>query len=359
MRAEAVSGAGDVNGDGVDDLLIGAPQADPDGYESGTAYVVLGGATVGSSGTVELGTLDGTNGYRLNGTLDYDYAGRSVSDAGDVNGDGFDDLIIGAPRADADAEDAGIAYVVFGEDDFSSNLQLNVLNGSDGFRLEGAATDDNTGRAVSGAGDVNGDGFDDLLVGAPDATSNGYYDAGAAYVVFGGATVGSGGTVALGSLDGSDGFVLNGSAEGESVGRAVSGAGDVNGDGFADLIIGAPEAAPNGENTGAAYVVFGGAGVGSSGTIELGSLTGSAGFVVAGVAEDDDAGFAVSGAGDVNGDGFADLLVGARGADPNGNYEAGAAYVVFGGGMVGSSGIDRAEHAERPGWLCPEWRGGG
>ncbi len=197
----------------------------------------------------------------------------------------------------------------------TGTVALGALNGTTGFRLTGVAAGDYAGRAVSGAGDVNGDGFDDLLIGAPRADLNGA-SSGVAYLVFGGATVGSGGTVALGALNGSDGFRLTGVAAGDQAGRAVSGAGDVNGDGFDDLLIGAPYADPNVTYSGAAYVVFGGASVGSStGTIALGSLNGSDGFRLTGVAAGDQAGRAVSGAGDVNGDGFADLIIGAPGVD--------------------------------------------
>ena len=336
---DAVSGAGDVNGDGFDDLLIGALSADPNGTNSGAAYVVFGGASVGSTGTIALGSLNGSTGFRLTGVAALNQAGRAVSGAGDVNGDGFDDLLIGAPQAFPNGQDTGAAYLIFGGASVGSTgtVALGALNGTTGFRLTGVAAGDYAGRAVSGAGDVNGDGFDDLLIGAPQADLNGA-SSGVAYLVFGGASVGSGGTVALGALNGSDGFRLTGVAAGDQAGRAVSGAGDVNGDGFADLLIGAPYADPNVTNSGAAYVVFGGPGVGSScATIALGSLNGSDGFRLTGVAAGDQAGRAVSGAGDVNGDGFADLLVGAPFRRTR-RSSSGSAYVVFGGASVGSSG---------------------
>ncbi len=330
----AVSGAGDVNGDGFDDLLIGAAEADVNGVSDvGSTYLLFGGAGVGNGGTIELSALNSSDGFRLDGAAADDEAGYAVSGAGDVNGDGFADLLIGTPEADPNGDRSGAAYVVFGGASVGSSgpVALGSLSGSDGFHLEGAAAEDYAGHAVSGAGDVNGDGFADLLVGAPGVELNGPAS-GAAYVVFGGATVGNGGSINLGSLDGSDGFVLNGVAAYDEAGHAVSDAGDVNGDGFDDLLIGAygVDAGASEFEYGAAYVVFGGANAGSSGSVELGTLDASEGFVLRGAAEYDFAGYAVSGAGDVNGDGFADLLVGAYGADNTNGDKAGTSYVLFG-----------------------------
>ncbi len=134
---------------------------------------------------IELSALDGSNGFRLDGESAGDLSGRSVSAAGDINGDGIDDLIIGADFADPNGINSGRSYVVFGKTTaFTSLLQLSSLDGSNGFKLDGEAMIDSSGRSVSAAGDINGDGIDDLIVGSPFADPNGN-SSGRSYVVFG------------------------------------------------------------------------------------------------------------------------------------------------------------------------------
>jgi len=321
FSGRSVSSAGDINGDGIDDLIIGAFGADPNGFESGSSYVVFGSGG-GFSSTLNLSTLNGLNGFRIDGVA-YAFSGYSVSSAGDINGDGFDDLIIGARGADPNGLWSGSSYVVFGSGGgFSSTLNLSTLNGLNGFRIDGVAADDFSGDPVSSAGDINGDGFDDLIIGAQRADTNGT-DSGSSYVVFG-----SGGgfssTLNLSTLNGLNGFRIDGVAADDFSGDPVSSAGDINGDGFDDLIIGARYAI----SSGSSYVVFG-SGSGFSSTLNLSTLTGLNGFRIDGVAAGDYSGGSVSSAGDINGDGIDDLIIGARRADPNGNY-SGSSYVVFG-----------------------------
>ena len=343
----SVSSAGDVNGDGYDDLIIGARGADPNGGSAaGETYVVHGGANApGTDGVLDLSTLNGTNGFILTGIDAGDGSGISVSSAGDVNGDGYDDLIIGANRADPNvAFEAGETYVVYGGANAPGTdgvLDLSTLNGTNGFILTGIDAGDGSGISVSSAGDVNGDGYDDLIIGAFRADPNVAFEAGETYVVYGGSRVpGTDGVLDLSALDGTNGFILNGIDMFDHSGISVSSAGDVNGDGYDDLIIGAKYADPNGDSSGETYVIHGGANApGTGGVLDLSALNGANGFILAGIDAFDQSGYSVSSAGDVNGDGYDDLIIGAGLADPNGD-SSGETYIVYGGASApGTDGV--------------------
>ena len=177
----AVSDAGDVNGDGIDDFVIGARFAG----NGGKAYVIFG-QTSGFPTALSLSGLNGTNGFELTAASNNDSLGQSVSSAGDVNGDGIDDLIIGAYFVSNNGNNfSGSSYVLFGQPAFSSSIDVSSLNGSNGFVINGAAANDYSGNSVSGAGDINGDGIDDLIIGAYGTGPNGNSYAGSSYVVFG------------------------------------------------------------------------------------------------------------------------------------------------------------------------------
>ncbi len=310
----ALANVGDADGDGVDNLALGAP-----GLDGGAGAVFLfQGALRGDLSSDDAQTVVlGDAGQEL---------GASVGGGGDLDGLLLPDLLVGAP---GDAHDTGAVLV------FSGGITGEHGPSSASMRLEGAASGDRAGAAVALVGDTDGDGQVDLLVGAPGNDSRGA-DSGVAYLFLGPLA----GTASLTSAD----ATLLAEAAGDGAGGAVAAAGDTDGDGYDDLLVGAPGADPRAAEGGAAYLLMGPV---SAGPVELVSARAT----FEGDVDGAQAGSSVAGEGDVDGDGHTDVLVGAPGVDLAA-ADNGVAYLMLGpiAGSLCSCGSDAKLYGVTDAW---------
>lgn len=285
----SVAGTGDVNGDGYGDVIVGAPLNDAAGSNAGRAYIFYGGASMNNVADVILTGefADNQFGFRVAGAGNFN---------GDNIGDIWQDVIVGSPYNDAGGSHAGRAYIYFGSP--SMNNVVDVV-------FTGAASSYNLGVSVASAGDVNGDSFGDIIIGASgsDAFAT---DAGQAFILFGSPFP-----------DNIADLTFNGSAAGDWFGYSTASAGDANGDGFGDVVIGAFRNDQNGTDAGRAYFYYGGL-----------PMNNTADMNYYGESSNDWFGICVASAGDVSGDGRPDLIIGSSYNDAGGT-DAGRAYVYF------------------------------
>lgn len=313
----SVSGAGDVNNDGYNDFIIGAYGDDDGGATAGQTYLILGRAT-GWAMDTDLSSANAS----FFGEAAGDISGFSVSGAGDVNNDGYDDFLIGAYGNDGGGVDAGQTYLIFGRaTGWAMDTNLSSVNAS----FFGEDASDNAGYSVSDAGDVNNDGYADFVIGGTGDEEGGD-STGQTYLILGRATgwaMDTNLSLANASFIGED--------VGDHSGHSVSGAGDVNNDNYDDFIIGADDNTGGGEGAGQTYFIFGRAT--GSWAMDVDLSLANASFIGEGI--NDSSGSSISGAGDVNNDGYTDFIIGADANDAGGDA-AGQTYLVL--GMATASG---------------------
>jgi hypothetical protein len=345
----SIDAPGDMNGDGLDDLIIGTPFLFNFAGEGG-AYLVFGSQSMPAElNLADLRTGDGSNsglGVALLGSQNGAGAGIQLAGVGDVSGDGIADVIIGNNQPASGNSRESRSFLLYGRpasqpwpDVFNLvNIQVNLANGTEGFVVISPARSNRFGATVAGLGDFTGDGLNDFIMGAANEGDN-LSDRGAAYIIPGRVSgPGEGFDVGLDLRLGENRATVSrlfGPNDGEMAGTSVAGIGDINGDGREDAAISARFATLGGEDSGLVYVVYGRAANNPLGTdFDLdrvrpdGGAESNVGFVISG-APGDQLGTFMARLGDINGDGVNDFVLGARGASDAGT-DSGRAYVLYG-----------------------------
>ncbi|MFX0121286.1 MAG: hypothetical protein ACFFAM_19425, partial [Promethearchaeota archaeon] len=310
----AVAGAGDVNNDGYDDIVIGASGNEEGGNDAGQTYLIFGRPTNQWQIDIDLAEANAS----FIGEEYSDSSGWSVAGVGDVNNDSFDDIVIGASGNDEGGSSAGQTYLILGRPTNQWQMDIDLSRANASFIGEDSL--DYSGRAVAGAGDVNNDSFDDIVIGA-SGNDEGGLGAGQTYLIFGRPTnqwqMDMDLSEANASFIGEDGFDYSG--------FAVTGAGDVNNDSFDDIVIGASGNEEGGVGAGQTYLILGRPT--NQWQMDIDLAEASASFI----GEDNlyNSGNAVAIVGDTNKDGYDDIIIGAKGSWEAGSG-SGQAYLILG-----------------------------
>ena len=322
---QGLEARGDFNGDGIQDIVFGGPRIfTPEGGDQpGDAVIILG--ALGPVAFEAAEDVSNLADVRITGIDNNSGFGREFAFA-DVNGDGFDDLIAGSTFSgeveNGGANRTGETYVIFGGASVIGDIDPAALDGSDGFRLTATTGfGGDLGRDITSVGDFNNDGFEDFAVTAPESSRGSIEGTGSVFLIFGAAN-GFTSEIDLGSLDGQDGLRFFTSNNRELLQPVVSGGGDFNGDGIEDLVIGSAfgRASLNGGELGEVSVIFG-TDVAQSANFGLESLTAPQGFTVFGGRVGDRFGGSIDFGQDFNGDGFSDIAIGAPNAVRASNFD--------------------------------------
>jgi hypothetical protein len=328
---------GDLTGDGIDDLVVGLPMASPDGIKEAGMVAVIYGRHGGFDASMELSSLDASDGFLIKGSQPGARLGWSLAMLPDFNDSGFSDLAIGAPGYRHESG-VGAAHLLFGQPDFPARMTVASLEAGRGFTLLGGDGSGSFGFSMAALEDFSGSGYSDLAIGDPDAVVDGQSAAGGVQLLFGGRS-GFPDRAIQSDLEASAGVRIEGDRASRFLGLSLSAAGDLNSDGLGDLLIGAPGGSVSQEKTtaGAAFLVYGGA-CNEPGPCDISNLLAEDAVEFSAGAPGDQFGLAVGWVKGENGPGH--LVIGAPMSDVDDQAGAGAVYVIPGNQVLPPGSID-------------------